>query len=211
MKKDVIPLISTYSSNYSTKPITKQANILIERCPDDSTRHKFQNKEIIQSYRQPPNLLRTLTSAKFVSNTISEQNGIFNCQRPNCYICKYYLMECRSFVCSNGYEWEVRSHITFHSMKVLYFQKCNFCDYETNVGQTVNLRERQNNHISACRTGHGTDIFDQHVYQCKGSNNTGPFFKLWVFMEVYDDSKLLPYENYLQRRGFDTINRGKPE
>ena len=126
VKKDVIPLISTYSSNYSTQSITKQANILIERCPDDSTRHKFRDKKIVQAYRQPPNLLRTLTSAKFFTNPKSQENGIFKCNRPNCNICRFYLVACKNFVTSNGYDWEVRSHITCSSMKVLYFQKCTF-------------------------------------------------------------------------------------
>ena len=212
VKKDIIPLISTFSSNYSIKSIAKQANILIERCPDDSTRHTFQNKKIVQTHRQPPNLLRTLTSAKFISNTIPKQNGIFHCYRPNCDICNYYLISCKSFKTANGYEWEVRSHITCHSKNVIYFQRCNFCDYESNIGKTNHLRKRTNVHISSCRTGNGTDIFDRHVYHChQGKNKVGPFFKLWVFMEVDDDKKLLPYENYLQRRGFDTTNRGKPE
>ncbi len=211
-KKEVIPLISTFSSNYSTDSIARQANILLERCPDDSTKHSFRNKKIVQAYRQPQNLLRMLTSAKFSTNTYVKENGIFHCNRSNCNICKDYLVECKSFAAENGFIWEIKSHITCHSMNVLYFQRCNYCNKVSNVGKTNNLRKRTNVHISSCRTGNGTDVFDKHVHQHhEGKDEIGPYFKLWIFMEVGDPTKLLTYENYFHRRGFDTINRGKPE
>ena len=63
-KKQVVALTSSYASNYSVASVAKTANVLLERCPDDSTRHLFSNKKIITSYRQPPNILRQ-TDANF--------------------------------------------------------------------------------------------------------------------------------------------------
>ena len=69
-----------------------------------------------------------------------------------------------------------------------------------------------NVHITSCRHGTGSDIFDQHVYQCNnGRQPEGPYFKLWVMMQLADATQLLTYENYFHRNGYDTLNYGKPE
>ena len=66
-----------------------------------------------------------------------------------------------------------------------------------------------NNHISACRLGKSTDVFDNHVHKCCYYNNSNnePFFKLTVMMEVNDVNKLLTYEKAFHQKGYDTINR----
>ena len=189
--------------------------MLIERCPDESTRKSFEGKKVIQAKRQPTNLLRMLTSAKFNNDDDSTNqigNGIFRCKRSNCDLCRDYLMECKTFMVEGGKIWEVRSRITCGSKNVIYFQRCNFCSTESNIGKTNNLRLRTNNHKTLCKTGEGTDKFDRHIYLCnKDPEKKGPYFKLWVMLEVDDPSKLLVYENYFHRCGYDTTNRGKPE
>ena len=71
------------------------------------------------------------------------------------------------------------------------------------------LRARMNNHISGCRTGRTTDIFDVHVHQCGITNNNlkPPYFKVFAFMALKTADKLLVHEKSLQRRGYDTLNR----
>ena len=211
-KKDVIPLVTTYS-DYSQQNVVQQANILIERCPDDSTRRSFDNKRIIQAFRQPPNLQRHLTSARFSDEkSAKKENGIFTCGRKHCKLCKYYLVPCKTFKVERGVEWEVKSHIDCNSKNVIYFQRCNFCTKVSNIGKTNILRKRMNVHISSCRHGTGSDIFDQHVHQCNnGRQPEGPYFKLWVMMQLADATQLLTYENYFHRKGYDTLNYGKPE
>ena len=92
--------------------------------------------------------------------------GITLCGREFCKICALYLQECDSFETSNGTLWEIRCHIHCNSLNVLYFVVCNFCSKFTKVGKTDNLRDRTNNHITCCRWGSGTDIFDLHVHAC---------------------------------------------
>ena len=159
--------------------------------------------------KQPPSLIRELTSAKFDSHDNQETpNGIYKCSDLRCKICQLYLVECTSFKTANDTEWVVKSHITCNSREVIYFQICSFCNTESNIGKTVDLRSRINNHISACRLGNSTDKFDNHVYKCPhGNNKLEPYFKLMIFMEVNDTNKLVVYENYLQKQGHDTINR----
>ena len=159
------------------------------------------------AYRQPPNILRELTSAKFDTiNKSRKPKGIFKCDNKKCKICKLYMVECKSFKLANNEIWEVPTHITCQSTKVIYFQICTGCDHESNIGKTNNFRLRTNNHISACRLGTSTDKFDNHVYNCK-KDRSEPYFKIMILMEVNEVEKLLVYEESFHKRGFDTINK----
>ena len=82
------------------------------------------------------------------------------------------------------------------------------CQITSYTGRTNNLRLRTNNHIDCCRHGKGTDLFDIHVYNCgiKNGNLKEPFFKLYVFMTVNYESKLVLYERMLHKRKLDTMN-----
>ena len=70
------------------------------------------------------------------------------------------------------------------------------------------FRERLNNHISDCRTGRTTDIFDLHVHECGINNNclNPPYFKVYAFMKLSNADKLLIYERHLHERQYATIN-----
>jgi hypothetical protein len=72
------------------------------------------------------------------------------------------------------------------------------------------LRDRTNNHITCCRWGSGTDLFDLHVHRCAKSKKkqlVEPYFKLYVFMELTDYKSLRNHERRLQLQGNDTINQ----
>ena len=66
-----------------------------------------------------------------------------------------------------------------------------------------------NNHISGCRNGNVSDIFDMHVYQCNKNKNvphTDPYFKAFIFMVASDYNKLMNLERRLHLLGHDTLN-----
>ena len=93
-------------------------------------------------------------------------------------------------------------------LNVIYFLKCIFCREVTKLGKTDNLRDRTNNHISGCRNGKGSDIFDNHVHSCarsKGLPPSEPFFLLFCMMACNDYSKLLKIERILHLKGHDTV------
>ena len=181
---------------------------MIDQCPDDGTRKFFQSKEIVQAVRQPNNILRQLTSAKFDSRkTIPKPHGTFKCKNSKCKICTLYLQECTTVTGQNGFEWTTQSHITCHSQMVLYYLICLGCGLSY-VGKTNCLRERTNNHISESKSGNTSDRFDQHVFDCK-TDHEEPLFKLYGLMEVDNYDKLLVYEDFLHKQGFDHCNRKK--
>ena len=174
------------------------------------TREKFKNKEVVLALRQPKNLLRTLTSAKFRSDdtTGKIRKGTKKCQRSNCNICLYYLAECESFTLLNGEKWEIPTPITCRSKYVIYHLVCATCKVVSYIGKTNHLRHRTNGHISACRHGDSNDRFDNHVYECK-KNESQPYFYLNVMIELNEIKKLLTYENAFHERGMDTMNKFK--
>ena len=175
LKGEVIPLVSTYCNNYSTQTVVKQANFLLQNCPNDRIRKCYKDKKVILATKQPPSILRQLTSAKFEERyEIVDIKGIKNCINKNCELCRLgYLVECETFVTSNGKTWRIPTLITCNSKMVIYFLTCTSCKMETNtgiietnIGKTNILRSRMNTHRSSCRLGNSTDKFDNHVFKC---------------------------------------------
>ena len=139
--------------------------------------------------------------------------GLFaNCTDPRCLLCSLgYIQQCTSFKCANGKIWEIRCHITCNTVNVLYHLVCNMCNEESYTGKTwQKLRGRTNDHITKCRRGTGSNIFDNHVHECglKNNNLKAPFFKVYAFMALSSWERLEAYEKYLHRNGYDTMNRG---
>ena len=52
------------------------------------------------------------------------------------------------------------------------------------------------------------DKFDKHVFNCRQKNNKNsePYFGLYAFLTLKNESKLLPYESHFHRLGYDTMN-----
>ena len=51
--------------------------------------------------------------------------------------------------------------------------------------------------------------FDNHLFKCSNKNKPvakKPNFKVYAFMTVNNENKLLCYESYLHKMGFDTMN-----
>ena len=209
---------TTYTSNYSHKNTIQQINSLFHLPKTERIKKVFDNCTIMQAYKQPKNLLRQLTQAAFTSappqSTRDEQDedkGLFKCRSPKCKLCQLYIQPCKSFITQNGEEWHINSKITCNSLNVLYWLKCMKCDDKdvtSNTGKTYDFRERMNNHISACRNGGSSDLFDEHVYECKQKHpnpDEEPYFHIYAYMTVRKEN-LLTYENHLHRKGYDTIN-----
>ena len=207
-----ITLVSTFSPNYDIRHVTKTAQKLLDTSSNERVRNVFNNTKVTLATKQPPNLLRQLTRANFSSSdTNNKPNGLFKCQNSKCELCRDYLIECTSFIVSNGEEWTIREHITCKSRNVLYFLKCIGCNFATTkVGKTKNqLNTRINNHRSDCRGSKTSDTFDLHVRDCikKNKVKAEPYFTVQAFMTVKEEQMLMTYESYLVKKGFDTIAR----
>ena len=208
-KKKLIPFVTQNCSNYSCNLVTKKLKLLIESCPDQSAKYFFKDKDIVQAVRQPPNILRQLTSAKFDSYLVPPKvPGTFKCRHSGCKICKMYLQEGHTVTGSNGVIWHIQSRVGCNSQKAVYFLVCLGCNQFSKVGKTNCLRDRTNNHISESKSGETSDLFDKHVHNCK-KDHIEPLFKLHILMEVNHYDKLLVYEDFFHKQGFDVCNERK--
>ena len=208
---------TTYTNNYSQQNTVEQINALFRLPRTDRIKTVFGNCRTMLAYRQPKNLLRHITRAAFTSipRQLSEprKQGLFRCSNDKCKLCQLYIQECTSFITHNDVEWTIRSHIHCNSINVEYYLKCKKCPNqekpESYTGKTFQIRDRMNNHISACRNGGSSDMFDNHVFECKKQSNNPdeePYFQILAFMTVKKRESLLSYEKYLHRRGFDSMN-----
>ena len=116
---------------------------------------------MIQAYRQPKNLPRTLSNSRFITDNTTIKAGLYKCNGARCDICKFYIKEETSFITSNGTNWEMKCFANCNSKNVIYFLVCNYCHITSYIGKTDKLRSCHNNHISVCRHGNGSDKFDK--------------------------------------------------
>ena len=210
---DTLVFTTTYTNNFSHNNTIEQINSLFHLPKTERMQKVFGNCTAMQAFKQPKNLLRHVTKAAFSTATPSTDtptNGLFRCDKKNCKICKLYIQPCKSFRTANGTEWTINCRIDCHSKNVLYWLKCMKCDNNniTYTGKTFNLRDRMNNHITACRNGGSSDKFDNHVYQCKMKHpepDQEPYFHIYTFMTVKREN-LLTYEHHLHKKGFDSMN-----
>ena len=207
-KAPIIPLVSTYYSNYSNEIVLNVASQLIKNSKNTRIKKAFENVTFMQAFRQPANLIRSLSHSEFRLNNVREI-GVFKCNDKRCKVCTY-IQEGTQILMSNGVMWETRCYANCNSHNVLYFLLCNFCYYDSYIGKTDIIRERTNNHISCCRHGTGTDKFDRHVHECaksKGMPLIEPFFKLHIMLVSRHYSNLLDYESKYHALNYDTLNR----
>ena len=219
-KNDVIPFVTNHSSNLGTSTITNHIRTLISNKKHGRLKNILENVQVVTSYKQPPNIGKLLTRAKFSDHiptvvprvSFKLPPGLFaSCADPRCNLCSLgYIQQCESFECANGEIWEIRSHINCNTYNVLYYLVCNICKKESNTGKTEQkLRGRTNDHICKSRNGTGTDKFDKHVYTCRLKHDRldPPYFKVYAFMALSSKELLETYEKYLHRKGYDTMNR----
>ena len=214
----VIPVISTYFSNYTHEHLSLVAKQLVGNSTNKRVKEAFQDVKFVQALKQPPNLLRTLSNSRFITDTKKEKVGVWKCADNKCKICRMYLQEGPTIVMSNGTVWEIRSSPNCHSLNVIYFLVCAFCNTESKIGKTDNLRDRTNNHKTGCRHGTQSDDFDDHVYMCGKLYNDKtkearkakePFFKLYIMLECASYHRLLDLEKKFHNSNMDTMNRPK--
>ena len=211
--KKALPMVSTYHSNLDSKKIIATSRELLSKAKDERLKNVFSDHSPILALKQPPNLLRQLTSAKFTSSVhIPQENGLFRCKDKKCKLCRLYIQQCKSFTVADGTEWTIKGHITCQSKNVVYYLWCIFCNGKVSkTGKTNNFRKRMNNHISECGSGKTTDKFDLHVHQCMKEHGkyNQPYFKIFAYFEVSHPKLLIPYEDHLHTKNYDTISKHK--
>lgn len=142
---DIIPYVTTFNP-YNPEIFSEisQYKRILHR---NDTLHKiFKNKIFLKSKRQPPNLKRILTKAKFTSK-MTEEFQVKKCKEPRCGLCKH-LLEGTS-ISFKDKTFKIKDNMTCKAKNVIYVIQCRGCN-EQYIGETGNLRNRvtlHNQHI----------------------------------------------------------------
>ena len=101
-----------------------RTNQLLHNAQNHKLKEVFSNCKIISSQRQPKNLLKHLSSAKFTNKsneTTQDTTKTKKCTDPRCKICKLYLQTCEEFKLSNGKQWKIKCKSTIDNSNDSFF------------------------------------------------------------------------------------------
>ena len=173
----------TYVSTFNPKnlelfgAILQNLNILHE---DQKMNAILQANTIIKSKRQPANLKRLLTRAKFDENI--QIATINKCNRPNCGLCKCMIVG-NSFTFKCGKTFYVTTSMGCEAKNLIYVMRCTGCDEEY-IGETGDsLRHRMTVHRQQIRNSNFRILHvSNHIATC--ARNCETPFKLFPLYKM---------------------------
>ena len=184
-KEHIVPYVSTYNPRDPEifKAITENMPILQE---DETMREILSNYKIIRSKRQPYNLKRLLTKAKFTPNNTCE---VKKCTQPRCGLC-IHLLERNTFKFNCGVNFKVHEDMTCEVKNVIYVMKCRGCGEEY-IGETGNfLRKRVTVHNQQIRDPRTRMLrVSGHIDEC--ASHLNPKYHIFPFYKMYSESTSL--------------------
>ena len=153
-------------------------------------KNAFQDKYVLCTTRQPSNLRRLLTSAKFVRNPIPREPrlvGLVPC--GSCIYCSLGYIKAAtgfSFVNAEGktITWSYNRLFTCNSKNLLYVLLCIKTPHSY-LGKTEELKKRTSKHASDVRHPHNSKCRDcaEHLRACSGL--VEPYLTIYPF--CYED------------------------
>ena len=169
---------------------------------DPKLRDMLQQNKIINAKRQPPNLKRMLTRAKF---TKGNQNfKISKCRKSKCLLCDH-IIEGDSFRFKGMQkEFFPNANMNCETENLIYILACTGCE-EIYIGETKNLRQRLNLHKSHINNPNlRIQFISEHLDTCGGKRfKFCPLFK----MRSPDDTRRKLMESHFISRFNPSLNR----
>ena len=182
-EEDELPYVSTCNPNNTEMFGTLKGNIHI-LSNDETMREALAKSKIIKSKRQPPNLKKLLTKAKFGEQRSRTKHKVFKCNRANCALCGY-LAE------GNSYDFKskifyVNENMSCDVKNVIFVLECNGCN-EYCIGQTGDkLRSRRTVHAQQIRDPSTRQLpLSEHIDICC---QTSPKFTLFPLFKMHSES-----------------------
>lgn len=178
---NLIPYVTTFNP-YNPEIFTeiRQHKQILHR---NNELHKiFKDKIFLKSKRQPPNLKRLLTKAKFTTQQVGEFR-VTKCAEPRCGLCKH-LME-GSTVSFKDKKFKVNDNMTCKAKNVIYVILCRGCN-EQYIGETNNLRKRVTLHNQHIRIPEFRKIpVSEHIADCSDEE---PKYFIFPFYQMKTES-----------------------
>jgi hypothetical protein len=198
-----IAFVTTYNPNNPDVKacINRTLGIL-----DTSERMKkvMKDTRIIKSRRQPPNLKKMLTTAKFSRNQMSAHK-VTKCGNKRCKCCDN-ITESETISLENGQTFQVRANMNCNSSNLLYIITCNGCKKQY-IGETGDiLRNRMRVHRQQIRDKNTRMLnVSEHIDQCA---KVFPYFSVFPFYKFTTDNVVFRHEKeqYFIRKYKPTLN-----
>ena len=169
--KKILPFITTHNPN---NPNIFNRTKLLLSTGTSSTMTEINNRfRLLNSQRQPKNLKKLLTRAKFSSET--EEGGSFKCQSPRCGTCPL-IQSTSSVTFKNKPDspFFINKRLSCTTKNVVYVIICPQCKKEY-IGQTSDLRFRVTVHKQQIRDSRYRKLpVSKHLYSCNKDPNV-PF------------------------------------
>ena len=181
-KCDANTIIFTQTHNPNNPQIHQDVERATSILSTSSNMRKVMDKtKIVRSFRQPPNLKKLLTSAKFNLSGQSDNTGVRKCTDKRCKCCPHMKVG-KTCIFENGTTFEIKSNMDCNSKCLLYVITCSGCNGQY-IGETGDvLRNRVRVHRQHIRDPK-TRILNvsEHIATC--SNDTlnftiVPFYKM---------------------------------
>ena len=171
-----IPLVVTHNPrNVNMFSYVKDCFPILQQ--SEKLRNRIDMKNIIYSRRQPRNLKKLLTRAKFSSD--EENPAVYKCMDPRCGTCPY-LKTGNSFSFKCGKTFTIRTNMSCKSRNLIYCMTCTSCG-ENYIGQTgTKLADRVRVHKQQIRDPSVRNTpCSEHFDLCANGNFLiFPFYKL---------------------------------
>ena len=178
-KTDVLPFVHTHNpNNKNLVPIVRSTLEILKH--DSQMKKVLAKTTFISSKRQPPNLGKLLTRAKFTNQ--STKTGSYKCQNKRCRHCPYVNETQTLKIKATGKTFYIKHFFTCKTQNVLYAITCNGCG-EQYIGMTNStLQERFRVHRQQIDNPVYRQIgASKHLNECSTDKikfNVTPFFKI---------------------------------
>ena len=196
---DTLAYVSTFNPRHPEIFNLIYNNIPILKC-SVKMNNVMKDVKLIKSKRQPRNLKKILTQAKFEDSESTPQ--ISKCNRPRCKICPIIIQGEKIHFSATDEDFIVKSNLTCESRNVVYVLNCSNCN-DQYIGSTKNFANRVTLHRSQIRNECYRNLeVSKHIHTC-GKNN----FRISPFYQCSNESQLLIKENYFISKYKPSLNR----
>ena len=138
----------------------------------------FGSTRIIDSRREPKNLLRMFQHSRFDEiRPAFISGGVTRCGSPNCKLC-LCILEVDSVLFSNsGVNFKIKTNMDCTTRNVIYSLFCNLCK-QSYIGETVCLRDRVNTHRNNSKSEENAVMrVSRHLCDCGEGIKVCPLLK----------------------------------
>ena len=182
---DIMAFVHTYDPAHPAL-LWEIKNLVSRLFTSVECKRLFANTKIIDSRREPSNLLRVLQHSRFdESGSAAYNKGVSKCGMKNCKLCLDILETDSVFFSNAGFSLRVNAKMDCTARNVVYALFCGGCSHSY-IGETVCLRDRATAHRSNSKSEDRAVMeVSRHLLNC------GMGFKICPIYKLKEECKIL--------------------